>query len=223
MTFVLPRLVRIRSYFDRIRSDQESFVLSLPTMLRKPRNRAVAMSKSQQERLSEMAFVIMFTAWERFLEDAFESLVVDAPATAFRKRQRVMVADVETAHDLIRGDRPFAEWADPSRVKERAKKFFRDGEPFESALSAIHDELNKIRIIRNRCIHLSQHSDRRYQKMVRQVFGSGKRIPPGRLLLDSPPSSLSSAVNAQNYGTVFQLYGAILATAASQIVPEKLR
>jgi hypothetical protein len=220
---VSPKLTHTKAHFERSRKTQEEFISSLVSLCRHSDKRIIKISKQQQETLCEMAFVILFTAWEQFLENTFESLVIDAPASSFRKRQRVMVVDVETVHNLIRGNRPFAEWADPSQVKERAKVFFRNGEPFESMLSAVHDDLNKMRIIRNRCVHFSQHAAEQYQKMLRQVFGTGSRISPGRLLLNSPPNGLSSASNAQSYTTVFQLYGAILSTAASQIVPEARR
>jgi hypothetical protein len=221
MATVSPELIRIRERFERTRSAQDNFVLSLPAMLRKQSNRIVAIGKTRQEQLCEMAFAILFTAREQFLECAFEHSVVDAPLASFRSRHRVLVTDRDTAHDLIRGNRKYVEWADIGIVRERAKVFFKNGEPFESSLSAMSDDVRKMRIIRNRCVHLSQHAVEQYKKMIREVFGSGKQIPPGRLLLDMPPSGLSSAANAQSYGTVFQLYGAILATAASQIVPEK--
>jgi len=170
-----------------------------------------------------MAFTILFTAWEQFLESAFEHCVVDAPLASFKSRHRVLVTDRDTAHDLIRGGRNYVDWSELSVVRERARVFFKNGEPFESSLSAVSDDVRKMKIIRNLCVHQSQHAEGQYQKMIREVFGSGKQISPGRLLFNSPPIGLTSASNAQSYGTVFQLYGAILVTAASQIVPEKRR
>lgn len=205
--------------FERARTDQEAFILSLPSLQKRAGSRSIAISKTQQETLCEMGFVVLFTAWEQFLESAFESSVVDAPAASFRRHQRVMVVDTATVHDLIRGNRPFAEWAEPGMVRERAKVFFRNGEPFESALTAVADDVNKMKIIRNRCVHFSQHAGEQYKKMIRQVYGSGRRIRPGRLLLDAPPAGLSSAANVQSYSAVFSFYCAILATAAAQIVP----
>jgi hypothetical protein len=223
MAIVSPVPQRIRKRFEDTRIAQENFVLSLPNMLTKRSNRTVSISKTQQELMCEMAFAILFTAWGQFLECAFEHSVVNAPLASFRRRHRVLAMDRDTAHDLIRGSHKYVDWAELSAVRERAKVFFKNGEPFESSLSAVSDDVRKMRIIRNRCVHLSQHAAEQYQKMIREVFGSGKKISPGRLLSDKPPKGLSSASNAQRYGTVFQLYGAILATVASQIVPEKRR
>jgi len=223
MASVSPKLARIREQFERIRKKQEDFITSLPAMHRIRGNRSVPMSKLQRERLCEMAFAILFTAWEQFLENAFETYVVDARLASFRSRHRVLVVDRETARDLIRGGRKYGEWADHQKVRERAKVFFKKGEPFESALSAVSDDLSKMRIIRNRCVHFSQHAADQYKKMIRQVFGSGKSLSPGRFLLNAPPKGLSSASGAQTYGTVFQLYGEILSMTSSQIIPEQRR
>jgi hypothetical protein len=168
-----------------------------------------------------MAFAILFTAWEQFLEAAFETYVVDAPLASFKNRHRVLVVDVDTAHNLIRGNRRYIEWADPGLVRERAKVFFKNGEPFESALSAVSADLAKMRTIRNRSVHFSQHAVEQYKKMLRQVFGSGRQLSPGGLLMNIPPQGLSSASGAQTYSTVFQLYGGILSAASTQIIPEK--
>ncbi len=219
MTPVSPNLARIKARFERTRNDQEVFILSLPSMHKRAGKRSTSINSTQKERLCEMAFAILFTAWEQFLETAFETYVVDAPFVSIKSRHRVLVVDLETAHDLILGGRRYVEWADSSLVRERARIFFKNGEPFESALSAVTDDLTKMKIIRNRCVHLSQHAAEQYTKMVRQVFGSGRQISPGSLLLNSPPRGLSSASSAQTYGTVFQLYSAILSTASSQIVP----
>jgi hypothetical protein len=221
MTSVSPKLVRIRTRFERVRSAQESFVLSLPNMHRRQGNKSVPMGRTQRERLCEMSFVILFTAWEQFLESAFEMYVVDAPLASFKSRHRVLVVDLDTVHGLIRGGRRYAEWHDSASVRDRAKVFFKNGEPFESALSAVSDDLTKMRIIRNRCVHFSQHSDEQYQRMIRKVFGSSQQLPPGKLLLNRPPKALSSASGANTYATVFQLYGEILSTASLQIIPER--
>jgi hypothetical protein len=157
------------------------------------------------------------------LESAFGTYVVDAPLASFKSRNRVLVVDVETAHELIRGSRRYAGWADLTMVRERAKVFFKNGEPFESALSAVSDDVTKMKIIRNRCVHFSQHAAEQYKKMIRQVFGAAKSIGPGRLLLNPPPGGLSTASGAASYSSVFELYSEVLSTASWQIVPEKRR
>ncbi len=59
--------------------------------------------------------------------------------------------------------------------------------------------------------------------MIRHVYGSGKHIAPGRLLLSFPPPGLSTVSGASSYASAFELYCEILSTVSSQIVPEKPR
>lgn len=221
MQNITTKLIRARNNFERAQKAQEEFVRSLPFIQKNIRGRCIPINKEHQERFCEMAFVILFTGWEQFLESTFESRIVDARLSDFKTHNRVLVVDLDTAHDLIRGTRRFAEWADPDPVRERAKLFFKGGEPFESALSSILDDLKKMRIIRNCCVHYSQHAIEQYKNMTRQVFGSSRTITPGRLLLNAPPIGLSTASGATSYGSSFQFYSEILSTACCQIVPLK--
>lgn len=223
MANISSKLAHTKAGFERVRKAQQAFVSSLPSLRRVSGTRSVAVDAAQQERLCEMSFVVLFTAWERFVESAFEWYVVDAPLAAFRRHHRVLVTDVETARDLIRGSRKYVEWASPELVRERARVFFRGGEPFESAISSISDDLMKMQTIRNRCVHYSHHATEQYEKMVRQVFGSRRHIAPGGLLLGSPPTGISTITGASGYGSVFEFYGEVLSTACCQIVPEKRR
>lgn len=223
MVSVSPKLARVKTNFDRVCKSQLDFSNSLPLIHKGREGRFISIGKIQQERLCEMTFIILFTAWEQFLETTFITLIVDAPLATFKRRHRVLVTDFDTAYDLIRGSRKYVEWADPNQVRERAKVFFKGGEPFESALSAVSDDLMKMRIIRNRCVHYSQHATEQYDKMMRQVYGSGKRITPGRVLLTAPTPGLSTVSGASGYASAFELYCEILSTASFQIVPEKSR
>jgi hypothetical protein len=223
MAVVSPRLLRVRKHLEHVVEEQTNFISSLPILHKIRGTRATPINSVQREKLCEISFAVVFTAWEQFLERSFETYVIDAPLSSFKSGHRVLVADIETARDLIRNDRNYAEWADPAKVRSRAKMFFKNGEPFESALSAVSDDVTKMRIIRNRCVHLSQHAERQYQKMIRNVFGSKKTVSPGGLLLQRAPLGLSSASKAESYSTVFELYGAILGTASSRIVPLKTR
>jgi len=223
MTTTSPKLARVKADFERVRKAQEGFVYSMQSFRKYTGKKYVAISMKQQETLCEMAFVVLLTAWEQFLESSFETFVVEAPLSSFKSRHRVLVVDLETAHDLIRGSRKYVEWSEPQTVRERACVFFKRGEPFESALSSVANDLMKMKIIRNRCVHFSQHAIEQYEKMLRQVTGSGQHLPPGRLLMNVPPSGLSTASDAAKYSSVFMLYSEVLATAACQIVLERTR
>ena len=153
MSTTTPKLAQTRARFEEVRKAQEAFIQSLPSLEVRSGKKYHALDAKQRETFCEMAFVVLFTAWEQFLESSFENYVVEAPLSSFRNRHRVLVMDLETAHDLIRGSRRYVEWAEPQVVRERAGVFFKRGEPFESALNAVTDDLVKMKIIRNRCVH----------------------------------------------------------------------
>ncbi len=223
MSLVSPKLKRIQENLERVRKEQTRFVLALHKICILDANQKRAISKTQRERLCEMAFVILFTAWEEFLERVFETMVVDAPLGDFKKCNRVLVVDSDTVNDLLRGTRKYVDWANHDSVRERAKVFFKGGEPFESALSSAANDLNNMRLIRNRCVHYSQHASKQYENMIRRVYGARNRIGPGALLLVSPTAGLSTASGAVNFKSVFELYGEILLTVSSQIIKKGKR
>jgi hypothetical protein len=109
MKIISPKLKRIRETFERVQKSQVEFFSSLPDIRRKVGPRYIPLATLQRERLCEMAFVVLLTAWEQFLEDAFQCYLVDAPLSGFKSRYRVLVADAETARDVIRGSRQYVE------------------------------------------------------------------------------------------------------------------
>jgi len=223
MVRVSPRLLHIRTSFEKAIETKLEFIASLSSLKKTAGGRILAVAKPQQEILGEMAFIALFTAWEQFLEDSFIWLVVEAPLSLFRNRHKVLVTDRNTANDLICGSRKYVEWANPEIVREKAKIFFKNGEPYESILSSIANDLLRMRIIRNRCVHYSQHAMKQYDNMLLKIYGARKRISPGGLLTGVPPRGLSTASNAITYATVFELYGDILMTACAKIIPVRNR
>ena len=218
MAATSTRLNSVKKRFDRVCEEQKRFVIGLPMIVSMKGKRAVPISKTQRFKLCGMAFVVLFTAWEEFLESAFEALIVDARLADFKRRNMVLAVNADTVSALLRGSRRYSDWANHDAVRERAKVFFKQGEPFESALSSAANDLKNMRVIRNYCVHSSKHAAEQYRKMIRRVYGVKKAIVPGSLLLGSPPSGLSTAAGVATVGSVFELYGTIMSTLSSQII-----
>jgi len=219
MQAALSKLVRARMRFEHIQRIQLDFIRSLPSLRKAKGKRNYNIRIDQRERLCEMAFVAIFTSWEEFLETSFENYL--APGSKMTKLvvTKVKVVDVSTARDVIRGDRRYVDWADPDQVRTRAKVFFEDGEPYETAISSALGYLKKMRVIRNRCVHFSQYAADQYNKMIREIFGAGKKVTPGHLLLNPPPSGILSAGLPSNCSSTFELFTAVLDTACCIVVP----
>jgi hypothetical protein len=131
-----------------------------------------------------MSFLVVFIAWEEFLESTFEQYVTLGLRRTSVIHSKIQVDNLATARDIIRGDRrPYVEWSDPDQTRMRAKIFFKDGEPYESALAAALIHLKRMRTIRNHSVHHSQHAANLFKNMVREIYGSGRTITPGGFLL----------------------------------------
>lgn len=135
--------------------------------------------------IAELAHLRIFMAWERFLEQSFLRYMCGGSDPNVRVRCFVGVPSVQHAESLIAPEgRPYAEWADPSRVRERARRFFRGGEPFWTALGLVAGDLEKMRKIRNCIVHPSKHAREQFERVVREGLGHVPAgIAPGSFLL----------------------------------------
>jgi hypothetical protein len=79
MSAISPKLKRLHKHFVRALGEQIKFVYSLNTLYFVRGKKNLLIKKTQREKLCEMTFVVLFTAWEKFLESSFDELVVDAP------------------------------------------------------------------------------------------------------------------------------------------------
>ena len=121
------------------------------------KSRLVGVSSLQRYALAEMAALQMFSQWESFIEDSFLRYLCGArPSRANGPLRYAYPRDLEHARSLILGDRSrrWVRWSDPTDdVIPRARLYFRDGEPFNSALRPVATDLNNLRKLRNRIAH----------------------------------------------------------------------
>jgi hypothetical protein len=166
-----------------------------------------------------MSFLVLFNSWERFLESSFEQYLILGERSLSRIRTRAIITDIQTARDLIRSGKNYADWSDVDEVRKRASLFLRDGKPFEIPLVAVKAHLERMKTIRNRIAHSSQHADEKFARLLRQLSGYSRDVSAGAFLLASPPSSaLPASASASAFTSAFQMYASVLLTAASTIV-----
>jgi hypothetical protein len=135
--------------------------------------------------IAELAYLKVFLSWERFLEQSFLRYLCGCKDKRIKMRCFVVFPNLEHASMLVTPEgRRYAEWADASTVRERAKRFFKNGEPYWSALGQVMQRLDEMRIIRNCIAHQSSHASTRFEGIVRQAIGTVPRgITPGDFLL----------------------------------------
>jgi len=127
-----------------------------------------------RDMLVELAFLHLFLAWERFLEESFLLYMLGKKSPRKYAPQRFVNPPTRFhAYRLTLPEwgRPYAEWDNPEAVRERAKRFFKKGDPYESALSAHTHVLKEIRTIRNAIVHRSISSQDNFDKLVRNKLG----------------------------------------------------
>ncbi|MCG3119530.1 MAG: hypothetical protein ALAOOOJD_01957 [bacterium] len=124
--------------------------------------------------LVELAFLHLFLAWERFLEESFLLYMVGKKSPRKYAPQRFVTPPTRIhAYQLTLPEwgRSYAEWDNPEVVRQRAKRFFKKGDPYESTLSAHTHVLKEMRTIRNAIVHRSISSQDNFDKLVRNKLG----------------------------------------------------
>jgi hypothetical protein len=129
--------------------------------------------------LIEMAFLRCFLAWERFLEESFILYLLGKKPLRRRHppRCRVSPSSWSNAFQMMLPEvgPQFVDWVNLQRVRARASRFFVNGEPFETALTARYYLFGEMQILRNAIAHRSQSSQNRFHSLVQSKLSS---VPP---------------------------------------------
>ena len=166
--------------------------------------RRPAFSSAHRCTLVELAFLRSFLAWESFLEETFLLYVLGKkPRSRKHPRKRfILPRDREHALELLlpEGRRDYVMWDNPEVVLARAKRFLKDGEPFQNALSPRLNALKEMQTIRNAIAHRSIVSQQKFSNLVRDRLGT---LPLGitvGVYLETPiPSSTPPTLQLDRY------------------------
>jgi len=118
----------------------------------------------------EIAFLRMFLAWETLLEDSFILyLCGQRPPRGRRPVRYAFPPNQKAASEWVLPERrDYAQWTDPQTVAQRAKRFFRDGKPFDPVLRGNQNLLHEARTIRNAIAHSSANTRQKLEKVIRE-------------------------------------------------------
>ena len=164
--------------------------------------------------VAELAFLRAFLAWEAFVEEVFILYLLGAaPPKGRSPRRYAQPPNRRLAELMVAEGREYADWTGTDTVVKRADRFFREGEPFRSALRNRQSLLQDLRTLRNAIAHSSKSSQEKYQKLVRREL---TRYPPslavGSFLARRNPK-------ASQPESFFETYAGSLVTVAEGIVP----
>jgi hypothetical protein len=161
--------------------------------------------------IAELAYLRVYLAWERFLEQAFLRYMCGAKDRRLTVKCYIKAPSIEQAVALVIPEgRSYIEWGEANRLRERADRYFRNGEPFRTALTPALVLLDEMRFVRNQIAHSSDQAQRNFHAIVRRSLG---HVPPGIsaggfLLLLAAGTPL----------TYFDTYVQTLRTVRSQII-----
>jgi len=167
--------------------------------------------------LIELAFLRAFLAWERFLEESFILFLLGKRPRRMRRSPRPFVRPKSWQHafDLLSPEkgRGYVDWDNLDYVRVRAKRFFPEGEPFETALIPRLNLLHEMRTVRNAIAHRSFTSQEKFEKLARAKLGYlPSRLTVGFFL----ESAIPGTHPVQSY---LDYYLAGVSSAASTLVP----
>ncbi|MGB9914699.1 MAG: hypothetical protein ACPLIG_04845 [Candidatus Bathyarchaeales archaeon] len=104
--------------------------------------------------INELSFLKLFISWEHFLEQAFIRFMCGAKNSAGLPREiYVNPTSLEHALSMLKQKQRYVDWTIVDDVIKRAKLYFKDGEPFSTALGQASAHLTEMKIIRNRIVH----------------------------------------------------------------------
>ena len=167
-----------------------------------------------QETVMGLAFLQAWLAWEVFLEESFILyLLGKKPPKGSGPVRYALPPNRSTADSLVVPvGRRYADWR-AENAKARAKQFFRDGEPYVSALDSQQHALDEMRTVRNAIAHSSRYSRQQFEGLTRRRLVTHPRgLTAGKFLALTVPGSSPPESFLEHYLLQLRLL-------ASSIVP----
>jgi hypothetical protein len=144
-------------------------------------------STDAQHFITDVAFLKMFMAWESFLEASFiKYMLGELSATGKVIHRYVFPQDYNHACNILIS----VDWGNPEMVRQMAKRYFKDGDPFETYLKVINSDLFDLRTIRNAAVHLSSSTRWQLDALgTRRLKKNCSNIHVSQLILSIVPES----------------------------------
>ena len=113
-------------------------------------------SESIRKFILENAFLKTFVAWEEFLEKSFIHYLMGRESLdGVNVNRHAYPIDDEHALIMIIGTKTYLDWGNPEIVRRTSDIYFENGNPFNSVIASINQELLDLRTIRNSTAHIS--------------------------------------------------------------------
>jgi hypothetical protein len=213
----VSRLDRARANFETRIRDAASFVSRSQGARQANANRR-AYHNAHIEWIHEAAALKMVVASEQFFETTLGLYAIgERTRGGYRpRRRRHITTTLPSMLEMFRGDQDFLGWNEPSTIIRRADRWLRNGEPYQTTLSAASQVLNYLRVMRNAIAHESDNAVERYERATRALYGAlPRQLSPGSQLMQAPPGSIQGLAGS----TLFDAAVGIYRLVAVGIVP----
>lgn len=113
-------------------------------------------SAYERETVTNACFLNLFITMEEFFESAYGHYLTGKMSTArWRPAKYAKPTSVDHAQRMAIGFQRFMDWSTGDRVVKLAELYFKDGEPFATAIKSMTSHLNDMKTVRNGTAHTS--------------------------------------------------------------------
>jgi hypothetical protein len=155
----------------------------------------------------ELGFLKTFLTWESFLEEAFTLYLLGERAPGgYKPICYAKPFNRSHAEDLLVAEARYCDWTAADKVLERAKRFFKHGKPFVTAIHPHIHLLNNVKTIRNAITHASEEAEEKFRSLVRnELTYYPQGMVPGSFLMTVKPNVSPPTRYFQIYTQAIQL------------------
>ena len=169
-------------------------------------------SSMERELVTNAYFLNVFIALEEFFEASFAHYMTGKMSTVrWRPSNYARPPSADHAHRLLVGTQRFVDWSTPDTVKKLADLYFKDGEPYRTALGSVHGHLNRMKTVRNSTAHVSKST----QVALDAVYSAWTGTPTINATAYAALMSVESGGTDSFYGASERVVKSILSQVAS--------
>lgn len=136
-------------------------------------NGSFKVAKNLREFICESAFLRIFISWETFIENCFVDYLLNEPSILNNRPAKwVNPIDKDHAQQIIIGNQRHMDWSNPEAIRKISQIFFHQGYVFNTALSAINNDLMDLKTIRNSAAHSSSTTSSKLDGLSARILNT---------------------------------------------------
>lgn len=128
-----------------------------------------------RQQVTVAAFLNMFIAWEKFLEDSITNLMAGSPTIGGTAPIKyVSPLTTSAAREMVSGGNNYFDYAAHDKLKKIINLYFQNGYPFEPHIGSIYSDLSDMKTMRNAAAHRVSSTQIALESLAGRIFGQQK-------------------------------------------------